>query len=364
MYISTSGGKLDVATVTSVDILRRVAPNRTYTQLYDGPVGYISGTQTAIANRPLHAYWSAGRQELDTNTKAPAAADGYAAGILLGYVASAPFSGEAPGAAPLFGYWNSKLVDNLACPLSSDNEVNRIIPGQTGWKQYPASVKPTLLGWMAKADCEVCATTAARTFGQLGGPGCPTKCPSGRSFKGLVWELADGNDAGLKPFQAVANKATSMLPSYGSITVTAQSGYHMALSYFCCLNTTEHAIVNTAIKDNCGKGWPTLDLLFGSTTYEYNKPGGYSVCAELAPADQAKMQAVQKDLESCIKQRGVANALMIPRSYQWPIHVTLGTVTAENTFAGALAVAEVNKLDWASARAIIKTSPKCTGGSC
>jgi hypothetical protein len=364
MYISTNGGKVDVATVTSCDILRLVAPNRTYTQLFNGPVGFISSTQTAIADRPLYAYWSAGRQEMDTNTNAPAAKDGYAAGILLGYVASRPFSGEAPGSAPLFGYWNSKLVDNLCGPFSSDNDVNRVIPGQTGWTQYPASVKPTLLGWMAQADCEVCATSAARTFGNAGGPGCPTICPGDRSFRGLIWNLADERDAGMKPFYAVVNKATSMLRAYGSIAVTAQPKFHMALSYFCCLNRTEHEIINNATKDNCGKGWPTLDVLFGFATYEYNKPDRFSVCAELAPADQAKVQAMQKDLETCIMQRGVANPLMIPRSFQWPIHVTIGEVTAVNTFAGAVAVAEVNKLDWASARAIITTPPVCTGKGC
>ena len=365
MFISTTGGKVDVATVTSIEILRTVAPNRTYTQLFNGPVGYISRTQTSIADRQLYAYWSAGRQEMDTNTNAPTATDGYATGILLGYVASQPFSGEAPGAAPLFGYWNSKLMDNLCGPFSSDNDANRVIPGQTGWAQYSAaSKKPTLLGWMAKASCEVCATSAARTFGNAGGPGCPTKCPSGRSFKGVVYDVVDGNDAGLKPFHAVANKATSLLPSFGAIAVTPQSGYHMSLAYLCCLNSTEHTIVNQAIADNCGKGWPTLDVQFAYATYEYNKPSGYSVIAVLAPPDDAKVQAMAKDFELCIKGRGVTNPLMLPRSYQWLVHVTIGTVTAENTFAGAAAVADVNKLDWASARAIIKTKPKCTGGSC
>ena len=70
----------------------------------------------------------------------------------------------------------------------------------------------------------LCDQRGARTFGIAGGPGCPTTCPSGRSFKAVVYDAVDGNDAGLKPPHAVANKATSLLPSYGAITVTPKSG--------------------------------------------------------------------------------------------------------------------------------------------
>jgi hypothetical protein len=144
MFVSTSksghAGHVDVATLTSLDAVKHVAPAATvgYTQLFDGPVGcgpprrgmphttsraenpvyawhatnqrtatrhatrhaasgrsratvdwhrYISRTKTALADKPLYAYWSVARSEWDTNTIAPAAKDGYASGVLLGHVA-------------------------------------------------------------------------------------------------------------------------------------------------------------------------------------------------------------------------------------------------------------------------------------
>jgi hypothetical protein len=61
-------------------------------------------------------------------------------------------------------------------------------------------------------------------------------------------------------------------------------------------------------------GRRALDVQFAYATYEHNKPSGYSVIAVLALPDGAKVQAMAKDLELCIKGRGVANPLMLPRA--------------------------------------------------
>jgi hypothetical protein len=120
MFISTRGdGLVDIATLPSLEAVKHVALNASFdhTLLYDAPVGYISKTKTTIADKPLFAYWSASRSDWETNVVAPAAKDGYTPGLLLGYVASRPFSEKAPGSAPLFGYWNAKAMDNLCGTL-------------------------------------------------------------------------------------------------------------------------------------------------------------------------------------------------------------------------------------------------------
>lgn len=299
----------------------------------------------------------------DTNTAAPAKKDGYGPGILLGYVASQPFSGAAPGSAPLFGYFNPKLRDNLCGPFSSEKDVNRIVPGKSGWVRYNRDAgKPALLGFMAKGSCDVCSTSVARTFGNAGGPGCQASCRTGRTFMGLVWDMG-AVEAGLKPFQDMVGQATATLPLFGSIDVTARSGLHMAFAYFCCLTKQEAAIVKAAAVDNCGAGWPDLSLQFGFSVYEFNKVGGYSVTAELTPQNQTRMQAMIKAFELCIQKRGVV--VRVPRANQWPFHVTIGSVKAEDVFAGGFATAAINKLNWTSARASLSSKPpKCTGSLC
>ena len=178
---------------------------------------------------------------------------------------------------------------------------------------------------------------------------------------GLVWNLG-ANDAALKPFQTVANAAAKALPSFGPITVSAQSEYHLAFAYLCCLTKQEAAIVKAATADNCGAGWPHLSLQFASTSYQYNKPAGFSIFSELSSQDEARMQAVIAGFEQCIKKRGVT--VSVPRARQWKFHLTLGSVNAKNSFAGAFAAAEIDKLDWKSARVAISNAPKCTGALC
>ena len=178
---------------------------------------------------------------------------------------------------------------------------------------------------------------------------------------GLVWNLG-ANDAALKPFQTVANAAAKALPSFGPITVTAQSEYHVAFAYLCCLTKQEAAIVKAAVADNCGAGWSNLSLQLASATYQYNKPASFSVFAEPSLHDEAAMQAAIATFEQCITKRGVT--VSVPRARQWRFHLTLGVVGANNSFAGAFAAAEINKLDWESARVAINKAPKCTGALC
>ena len=178
---------------------------------------------------------------------------------------------------------------------------------------------------------------------------------------GLVWDLGAG-DAALQPFQTVANAAAKALPSFGPVTVTAQKGYHMSFLYLCCLTKQEAAVVKAAAADNCGAGWPNLPVQFARVTYQYNKPGAYSVTADVSPQNETRMQAMAKGFEACLQKRGAA--VSVARAHQWAFHVTLGSITSEDTFAGAVAAAEANKLDWSRARAVLNKPPKCTGALC
>ena len=89
--------------------------------------------------------------------------------MLLGYIAYNAFSGNAPGAAPLYCFWNSKLKDNMLAPFTAANDVNDLVSG-SGWTMYR---RKAYIGNMAMGTCDACFTEVARTFGNAGGPGCP-----------------------------------------------------------------------------------------------------------------------------------------------------------------------------------------------
>ena len=124
----------DVALLPSTAFIPSASAAASYTQLFDGAVGYISPTATELADSPLFVFWSEARQDVDTHTRA-SAASGYSEGVLLGYISSSAWTGEAPGSVPIWMYWNSKKQDNVAAPLSSALDVNLLMP-YSGWNQH------------------------------------------------------------------------------------------------------------------------------------------------------------------------------------------------------------------------------------
>ena len=93
LYIFASDNNDDLAVLSDWPSFEGSGP---YTQLFNGPVGYISPSQTDIADTPLFSFFSAERKDANTHTRT-AAEEGYSEGVLLGYISSKPWSGDSPG---------------------------------------------------------------------------------------------------------------------------------------------------------------------------------------------------------------------------------------------------------------------------
>jgi 2'-5' RNA ligase len=357
MFTATDskGDVVGVSTVDSVSTLTSITGNngRRYAKLLPDPVGFLSKTKTAFASVELVAYYSSERKDVDVNVRKPSAAGNYKRMKTLGYLASQPKYGVPEALVPLWGYYNRAKKNNLCGPFSSANDVNRLVLTTTSWNAYR---KGHLFGYMGHGHCQLCNTSAVRTWGNLGGPGCPYKPCSGK-FEGFYYDLSDTSNTLFKQFHDHVRDTQKILKHYGSFTVKSISGLHLTVNYLCGLDSGRYKKAKEVLLDKnvCGEGWPQIEAKFTHAEFRFDRSKHYSVILMASPTTEIVLQNLAAKVERCLQKHGVA--VLMPRKQSWVMHVTLGSTTGG--YAGEAALKHLNeRIDWSTYSIPLPSKPR------
>ena len=176
-----AAGHRQLGLVNSIEVIQGITGSTKWTMFDSKPVAFVSPKQTELASVELIMYWSAKRGDAMLSARVPSKSGNYVPKCIVGYAASKPQFSREP-MAPLWGYYNRMLKDNFVGPISSARDLNAIIgaSSRSPWDAYRGGRHLVGYGW--HGQCAICNTTALQTWGNLGGPGCPSKTCSGKFF--------------------------------------------------------------------------------------------------------------------------------------------------------------------------------------